>query len=116
MALDRVMVLGATGNVGTSVVRRLTADPEVGSVVGVARRIPDWTLPKVTWTAADIRTDDVTRARTELGWTPRHTARHAIEEFLTGLRRGEGLPTAPLESRVDGGRLHELGTGVGEQP
>jgi hypothetical protein len=58
---------------------------------------------------------DTTRARTELGWTPRHTVREAIEDFLTGLRRGAGLPTAPLESSVDGGRLHEIGTGVGEQ-
>ncbi|HEV2778896.1 MAG TPA: NAD-dependent epimerase/dehydratase family protein [Actinophytocola sp.] len=59
---------------------------------------------------------DTTRARTELGWEPRHTSRAAIEEFLRGLREGAGLPTPPLAPRVDGGRLHELATGVGERP
>ncbi|MFL6143734.1 MAG: NAD-dependent epimerase/dehydratase family protein [Labedaea sp.] len=59
---------------------------------------------------------DTTRARTELGWAPKHTARQAIEEFLRGLRDGAGLPTAPLASPVPGGRVRELRTGVGGQP
>jgi nucleoside-diphosphate-sugar epimerase len=59
---------------------------------------------------------DVTRARTELGWSPQHTAQEAIEEFLHGLRHDSGLPTAPLASRIGGGRLHEVNTGVGERP
>ena len=55
----RVVVVGATGNVGTSVVRALVADPAVASVVGVARRAPaTWPAsPKVTWRSADIVTD-----------------------------------------------------------
>ncbi|WP_234359272.1 MULTISPECIES: NAD-dependent epimerase/dehydratase family protein [unclassified Plantactinospora] len=59
---------------------------------------------------------DITRARTELGWTPRHSAREAIEEFLHGLRSTAGMPTAPLTPRLTGGRLAEAGTGVGERP
>jgi nucleoside-diphosphate-sugar epimerase len=59
---------------------------------------------------------DITRARTELGWTPRHTARDAIEEFLRGLRQGAGLPTPPLAASVPGGRAAELATGVGQRP
>jgi UDP-glucose 4-epimerase len=60
---------------------------------------------------------DSTRARTELGWTPRHTSREAIEEFLHGLREGAGMPTPPLATKVNGGgRLRELTTGVGERP
>ncbi|ONI76255.1 NAD-dependent epimerase [Actinosynnema sp. ALI-1.44] len=59
MTVERVVVIGATGNVGTSVIRKLTEDPGVMSVVGVARRIPDWTLPKLTWASADVRTDDL---------------------------------------------------------
>ncbi|WP_179956833.1 NAD-dependent epimerase/dehydratase family protein [Amycolatopsis anabasis] len=39
---------------------------------------------------------DTTRARTELGWQPAHTATEAVAEFLTGLRERAGLPTAPL--------------------
>ena len=50
----RVVVLGATGNVGTAVLGALGGDPEVESVVGVARRTPTIALPKVVWRAADI--------------------------------------------------------------
>ena len=56
---------------------------------------------------------DGTRARTELGWTPRHTARQAIEEFLRGLRHGAGLPTPALRA---GRRLREFATGIGSRP
>jgi UDP-glucose 4-epimerase len=52
-------VVGATGNVGTSLVRTLSADPAVTSVVGVARRRPDWQVPKVEWVAADVSRDDL---------------------------------------------------------
>ena len=37
----RIVVLGATGNVGTAVLRRLQAADEVSSIVGVSRRGPD---------------------------------------------------------------------------
>jgi uncharacterized protein YbjT (DUF2867 family) len=50
----RVVVLGASGNVGTSVLRALGDEPAVESVVGVARRIPEARFPKVTWRAADV--------------------------------------------------------------
>jgi UDP-glucose 4-epimerase len=50
----RVVVLGASGNVGTSVLRSLAAEPAVDSVLGVARRIPAGSFPKTEWHAADI--------------------------------------------------------------
>ncbi|MFF1318347.1 SDR family oxidoreductase [Streptomyces chartreusis] len=53
-AARRIVVTGATGNVGTSVVRLLSEDPEVGSVLGLARRIPDWSPPKTDWAAVDL--------------------------------------------------------------
>jgi nucleoside-diphosphate-sugar epimerase len=56
----RVVVVGATGNVGTSLVRALAADPEVTSVLGIARRRPQWHPEGVEWATADIATDDMT--------------------------------------------------------
>lgn len=55
----RVVVTGASGDVGTSVVREPSADPAVDSVVVIARRAPDRTCDKVTWQAADLRDDDL---------------------------------------------------------
>ncbi|MBI9113496.1 NAD-dependent epimerase/dehydratase family protein [Sanguibacter suaedae] len=37
----KVVVVGATGNCGTAVLRALAAEPRVTSVLGVARRLPD---------------------------------------------------------------------------
>jgi nucleoside-diphosphate-sugar epimerase len=56
----RVVVVGATGNVGTSVVHALSADPAVESVVAVARRKPAWSTPKMRWVSADITSDPLT--------------------------------------------------------
>ncbi|THA86137.1 NAD-dependent epimerase/dehydratase family protein [Streptomyces sp. A0592] len=49
-----VVVVGATGNVGTSVVLALAEDPTVGSVLGLARRLPQWRPPKTRWQAVDV--------------------------------------------------------------
>ncbi|MEV7795987.1 SDR family oxidoreductase [Streptomyces sp. NPDC087512] len=54
---SRIVVTGATGNVGTSVVKLLSQDPEVGSVLGLARRIPEWSPPKTEWAAVDLASD-----------------------------------------------------------
>ncbi|GAA4889207.1 NAD-dependent epimerase/dehydratase family protein [Streptomyces coeruleoprunus] len=53
----RVVVTGATGNVGTSVVEALAADPDVDAVVGLARRRPRWSPPRTTWVTADVEKD-----------------------------------------------------------
>ena len=55
----RVVVTGATGNVGTSVLRALGADDAVEEIVGLARRTPELSLPKVSWRSADIVEDDL---------------------------------------------------------
>ncbi|NEB09880.1 NAD-dependent epimerase/dehydratase family protein, partial [Streptomyces coelicoflavus] len=54
---SRIVVTGATGNVGTSVVRLLSGDPEVGSVLGLARRVPEWSLAKTEWAAVDLASE-----------------------------------------------------------
>ncbi|MDQ3768667.1 MAG: NAD-dependent epimerase/dehydratase family protein [Actinomycetota bacterium] len=54
----RVVVTGATGNVGTSVLAALEGEPEVEAVTGIARRVPAGRPPaKVTWAGADIARD-----------------------------------------------------------
>jgi UDP-glucose 4-epimerase len=50
----RVVVTGATGNVGTSVIDALVAEQQVSEIVGVARRLPDLEKPKVRWVHADV--------------------------------------------------------------
>jgi UDP-glucose 4-epimerase len=58
-AVMRVVVVGGTGNVGTSVIRALGEDPKVTSVLGLARRLPGLTAPKTEWASADITRDDL---------------------------------------------------------
>ncbi|GJF04727.1 NAD-dependent epimerase/dehydratase family protein [Pseudonocardia sp. D17] len=58
----RVVVTGATGNLGAGVLRALAREPGVGSVVGVARRPPPDPGPGVEWVRADVARDDLTDA------------------------------------------------------
>jgi nucleoside-diphosphate-sugar epimerase len=56
----KVVVVGATGNVGTSVVEALAGDPAVTEIVGVARRTPSsWQPAKTRFEAADVRSSQV---------------------------------------------------------
>jgi UDP-glucose 4-epimerase len=50
----RVVVLGASGNAGTSVLAALAHEERVEEVIGVARRIPKASFEKVSWRSADI--------------------------------------------------------------
>jgi UDP-glucose 4-epimerase len=55
----RVVVVGASGNAGTSLLRRLADEPAVDSVLGVARRVPELDFPKTEWAQADVVGDDL---------------------------------------------------------
>jgi UDP-glucose 4-epimerase len=55
----RVVVVGASGNVGTSVLRELADAPAVDSIVGICRRVPEIGFPKVEWRAADVATSQL---------------------------------------------------------
>jgi nucleoside-diphosphate-sugar epimerase len=52
----RIVVTGATGNVGTSLLRALGRDDRVEEIVGIARRMPRWQPPRTRWVQADITT------------------------------------------------------------
>jgi UDP-glucose 4-epimerase len=57
---------------------------------------------------------DTSRARTELGWAPRHGALETLGELLRGLQSGSDYPTPPLARETSGPlRIRELFTGVG---
>ena len=55
----RVVVVGATGNFGTSVVDALARDTSVREIVGVARRAPELAAPNARFIACDITQDDL---------------------------------------------------------
>lgn len=57
---------------------------------------------------------DSTRARSELGWEPRHSSLEALRELLDGMARGAGGETPPLAPATSGRlRSREILTGVG---
>lgn len=58
LAVVRVVVTGATGNIGTALLRWLADEPAVDSVVGIARRVPqsggDEAYDRTTWQSVDL--------------------------------------------------------------
>ncbi|WP_459545712.1 NAD-dependent epimerase/dehydratase family protein [Nocardia sp. X0981] len=91
----RVIVTGATGNVGTAVLQALKEMPEVDSIVGVARRKPRQGIPGVEWTTADVRSADLTalfrgaQAVVHLAWAfqPTHRPVDTWRTNVGGTRR-----------------------------
>src|SRR4051812_35207449 len=56
----RVVIVGASGNVGTALSRRLAREPGI-ELVGVARRVPRAdALPITEWRARDIGHEELT--------------------------------------------------------
>jgi len=58
----RVVVTGATGNVGTSVLSALSADESVDEIIGIARRLPGLAFPRTRFVSADVARDDLVEA------------------------------------------------------
>src|SRR3954471_19721145 len=98
----KVVVVGATGNVGTAVVRALTADDRVSEVLGIARRRPEWQPPKTTFVAADIAEDDLVPhlrgadAVVHLAWLfqPTHSPMVTWQANAVGSARGFAAASA----------------------
>ncbi|WP_456788747.1 NAD-dependent epimerase/dehydratase family protein [Cellulomonas sp. P5_C5] len=99
----RVVVVGASGNVGTAVLRRFVDDGTVTSVVAVARRVPSGTPPLpyavASWVACDVAeagaTDTLAAAFAgadavvHLAWAiqPSHDRRGLHDVNVAGTRR-----------------------------
>ena len=73
----RVVIVGAGGNVGTTLVRRLADDPTAASVVAT---------PAV----------ETTCAHRLLGWGPRLSSAEALGELVVGMLDGAGTANPPL--------------------
>ena len=55
----RIVVTGATGNVGSQLLPQLLETPEVSSVVGLARRLPSSPDPRAEWHQVDVAEGDL---------------------------------------------------------
>ena len=55
----KVVVTGATGNVGTSTVKALSESQEIDEIAGLARREPTWAPPKTSWVEANVLSADL---------------------------------------------------------
>lgn len=101
----RVVVVGATGNVGTAVVDALTTTPAVTSVLGVARRRPDRGLAGVDWVGADVRDADLVSlfrgadAVVHLAWVFQPTHR-PLDTWHTNVDGTERVLAAVAEAEV----------------
>jgi len=84
----RVVVTGASGNVGTSVLEALADEPEVESIVGLARRVPEMSFPKVEWVGADVTESELTPifsgadAVVHLAWAIQPSRNEALTERI----------------------------------
>jgi nucleoside-diphosphate-sugar epimerase len=55
----RIVVVGASGNVGTSLLHALAGEPAVDSVLGLARRLPAARFDKTEWAEADVTSSEL---------------------------------------------------------
>ena len=70
----RIVVTGASGNVGTSLVRALAADDEVEEIVGLARRLPLRDFHETDWRATNIERDDLVPRQSSAARMPSSTS------------------------------------------
>jgi UDP-glucose 4-epimerase len=118
----RVVVVGASGNVGTALLRRFLDDGTVTSVVAVARRVPDGLPPApygvASWVACDVAAATAIEdlepafvgadAVVHLAWAiqPSHNRRRLHDVNVAGTRnvveaaRRAGVPHVVVASSV----------------
>ena len=110
----RIVVTGATGNVGSRLLPQLLASPSVTSVVGIARRLPTDRDSRVQWRAVDVAEQDLrplirgADVVIHLAWLlqPAHDPAEMARVNLGGTRGvvdavlAEGVPTLVHASSV----------------
>ncbi|HEX3239685.1 MAG TPA: DUF892 family protein [Solirubrobacterales bacterium] len=121
----RVVVTGATGNVGTSVVEALGACDQVQEIVGLARRRPEWDPPKTSWLEADVLTADLAEAFrgadavVHLAWAIQPSRDEGTLEQInvTGSRRVfEAAAAASVPKLVHASSVGAYSTGPKDRP
>jgi UDP-glucose 4-epimerase len=110
----KVVVTGASGNVGTSVLAALAREPSVTEVVGLARRLPSAEMEKVRWAEADVTSSELSplfagaEAVIHLAWAIQPSRDPAAMERVNVLGSGRvfaaaaeaGVPTLIYASSV----------------
>ncbi|WP_229069225.1 NAD-dependent epimerase/dehydratase family protein [Actinoplanes sp. DH11] len=93
----RVVIVGASGNAGTALLRRLSTESDI-EVTGISRRVPPDPYPATDWHAVDVGADDATGRLTSifqgadavvnLAWQiqPSHDQRRLYETNVLGSR------------------------------
>ncbi len=94
----RVVVTGATGNLGTALLRRLTSSG-AHDVVGLARRIPaappeGVAADRVRWVSVDLTTDAAGPLLTE-AFSDADAVVHLAWGFEPSHNLTDGVPTSP---------------------
>lgn len=101
----RVVVVGATGNVGTSVVEALAHDSSIAHIIGLARRPPGPNAPDIEWRQVDISTDPLHEhfrgvdAVIHLAWTLQ-PVRHPNTQQAANVRGSARVFEEVAESQV----------------
>jgi UDP-glucose 4-epimerase len=121
----RIVIVGATGNVGTSLVEVLADDPAGHELIGVARRKPaKGTFPEATWLNADIRHGplaDIFRgadAVVHLAWAiqPSHDGTELRSTNVDGSRRVfQAVAEAGVPALVYASSVGTYGPGPGRR-
>jgi len=124
----RVVVTGASGNVGTSLLDSLGTDEGVHEIVGVVRRIPTKRFPKTVWRSADVSQTDLAPVFAgadvvvHLAWLiqPSHDERVTRRVNVDGSARvfaaaaSAGVPALVYASSIGAYAPGPPGTAVGE--
>jgi UDP-glucose 4-epimerase len=101
----RVVVVGATGNVGTSLLESLEPETRVDEIVAVARRAPGRTFARTTFSPADIASADLVEvfrgadAVVHLAWLIQPGRTEAITHRVN-VAGSERLFRAAVEAKV----------------